>query len=60
MCVYTYMILLLCVCVTKSVGIQGFIYTGFFVGGRGGEHWPVVPSQMILFVVKCICLHKMY
>ena len=33
------------------------IYAGFFRKGEVGrrEHWPVVLSQMLLFVIKCVC-----
>ena len=40
--------------------IQDFLWGGGGGGGGGGpvggerEHWPVVPSQMLLFVVGCI------
>ena len=36
--------------------MHGFMQD-FFVRGRGGKcgHWPIVLSQILLFVIKCIC-----
>ena len=35
------------------------IYAGFFRKGEVGrrEHWLVVLSQMLLFVIKCVCFY---
>ena len=42
-----------------SVSIQGIVYVNGCVleihGGLFCEHWPVVTSQMLLFVIKCVC-----